>query len=241
MFQQPHQILPTHQSYIDQTQYIAAIPMQPVLTSTVITPVHQAVSDYSHPSVVLTSNPNNIQDHLQRKHEELQKLIVQQQDELRRVSEQLFMARYGIIPSIVSLPCPAPMDQSDSGLIMNAPTHITHPNYLEQLPQMIPPQIHIHQPSTQILSHQQHVSHYELNPQKVEILMDSEQQNDDILQYMQHQTQQQTNSTIQQIHQTSHQDTQNQQVLTNEDFELMPFQMMNQQAQILLSQNSKKN
>lgn len=36
---------------------------------------------------------------LQRKHAELQAMIGQQQAELRRVSEQLLMARLGILPS----------------------------------------------------------------------------------------------------------------------------------------------
>jgi hypothetical protein len=63
---------------MDQPQYIAtAIPVQPF--------------------TAVLSPQNQIQDHLQRKHEELQKLIIEQQNELRRVSEQLFMARYGII------------------------------------------------------------------------------------------------------------------------------------------------
>lgn len=41
---------------------------------------------------------------MQRKHEELQQLIVHQQDELRRVSEQLLMARYGLPIVNVALP-----------------------------------------------------------------------------------------------------------------------------------------
>nr|CAD7264252.1 unnamed protein product [Timema shepardi] len=48
----------------------------------------------------ITITQTHIQDELQRKHEELQQLIVQQQEELRRVSEQLFMARYGLLPSL---------------------------------------------------------------------------------------------------------------------------------------------
>jgi len=51
---------------------------------------------------VVTSPQNHFQDQLQRKHAELQQLIVQQQEELRRVSEQLLMARYGLLPLNVS-------------------------------------------------------------------------------------------------------------------------------------------
>lgn len=47
--------------------------------------------------MVMTSAQNQIQEELQRKHEELQQLIVNQQEELRRVSEQLLYARYGIL------------------------------------------------------------------------------------------------------------------------------------------------
>ncbi|KAK0181752.1 hypothetical protein PV327_004006 [Microctonus hyperodae] len=48
----------------------------------------------------------NIQDELQRKHEELQQLIVLQQEELRRVSEQLLIARYGILSPIINVNLP---------------------------------------------------------------------------------------------------------------------------------------
>lgn len=51
----------------------------------------------------MTPAQKQIQDQLQRKHEQLQQLIVQQQEELRMVSEQLLMARYGIIPPIVNV------------------------------------------------------------------------------------------------------------------------------------------
>lgn len=54
----------------------------------------------------MTTTQSHIQDQLQRKHEELQQLIVHQQEELRRVSEQLLMARYGLLPSIVNVALP---------------------------------------------------------------------------------------------------------------------------------------
>lgn len=129
--------------FIDQSQYITAIPVQPVLTAptsfpaTVISPILPP-PDYVHSNVVLTSAQNQIQDHLQRKHEELQKLIVQQQDELRRVSEQLFMARYGILPSIVnvSLPFVAPLDSSsdntgENNRYISSSAHMTQQSYHE--------------------------------------------------------------------------------------------------------------
>jgi len=55
----------------------------------------------------MTTAQSQIQEQLQRKHEELQRLIIQQQEELQRVSEQLLMARYGLLSPIhlnVTLP-----------------------------------------------------------------------------------------------------------------------------------------
>lgn len=52
----------------------------------------------------MTSTQTHIQDQLERKHEELQTMIVHQQEELRRVSEQLLMAKYGLLPSVASIP-----------------------------------------------------------------------------------------------------------------------------------------
>lgn len=52
------------------------------------------------------SQQNNIQEQLERKHDELQTMIVYQQEELRRVSEQLSMARFGMVPSWVSVSLP---------------------------------------------------------------------------------------------------------------------------------------
>lgn len=80
----------------------------------------QTPSDILGSNVVITPAQTQIQDHLQRKHEELQQLIVHQQEELRRVSEQLLMARYGIIPTI-ALPFV-------SSVGSNATSTITYPN-----------------------------------------------------------------------------------------------------------------
>lgn len=48
--------------------------------------------------------PTQAHSQLQRKHEHLQQLIVQQQEELRLVSEQLLISKYGIVPPIVCYP-----------------------------------------------------------------------------------------------------------------------------------------
>lgn len=103
----PQCMQPTPQAtFIDPSQYIAAIPMQPVIsagfpaTAAVISSL-QPLPELLHPGIVMTSTQTHIQEQLQRKHEELQQLIVQQQEELRRVSEQLLIARYSLMPSIV--------------------------------------------------------------------------------------------------------------------------------------------
>ncbi|XP_050073801.1 circadian locomoter output cycles protein kaput [Anopheles maculipalpis] len=112
----------TATGFIEPQQYLTAIPVQPVAGFTetapgVLSPIqstspHGPYAVAHHPAVtgtggvVLTPSQNQVQDQLQRKHEELQHLILQQQEELRRVQEQLLMARYGLLPSIVSLPFP---------------------------------------------------------------------------------------------------------------------------------------
>lgn len=53
-------------------------------------------------NIVMTPAQNQIQDELQRKHEELQQLIMHQQEELRKVSEQLL--KYGILSLNTGMP-----------------------------------------------------------------------------------------------------------------------------------------
>lgn len=143
--------------------------MQPMFaTGAVITPIPNP-SDYVHSSVVLSPAQNQLQDHLQRKHEELQKIIMQQQDELRRVSEQLFIARYGIIPSIVQVPFVTTIEQdqtnelsSEGSQCMSTSSHMVHSTYYEPTPpqhvQMVPPQPYQQQLSSSS-NHQQQQQH----------------------------------------------------------------------------------
>lgn len=239
---------------IEQPQFFAAIPVQPMIptSATVLSPIQPAL-DYSLSNVSASPSQSHIQEHLQRKHEELQKLIVQQQDELRRLSEQLFMARYGIIPSIMNVSFPVPatsMDQAEpcaAGPVN--PLQVHHQNFPDQNPQMVSRQLHPHQQIPQIQIHQpvsahqqqfqQQPQHYDINSQKVESQMASEQQqqNDDIMQYMHHQSIHQPNTPQSSVQDISHP----QQALPNDDFELMPFQMLNQQAQILFSSGDNDN
>lgn len=85
----------------------------------------------------MTSTQTILQDQLQRKHEELQQLIVHQQDELRRVSEQLIMARYGMpvvtVPyaPVPSVPVTSNQSISDHKAIQHQQTE--HPTATHQL------------------------------------------------------------------------------------------------------------
>lgn len=273
--------------FIEPSQYLAAIPAIPVRSviasssfpATVISSV-QSPSEYLHAPVVLTSAPNQIQDHLQRKHEELQKIIVQQQEELRRVSEQLFMARYG---SIVPLTFGSGMNTGNDG---EPSTTSMHHNYHE-----VP--IHLQSQSNSSISHPQihqqshppthnnqpYMSHIMATPSEHSMnqQLEASQSGDEMISYMQlssqsnpthqniqhvphssqsqaHQTRDKvppqrsnphppnSNSDSQSQHQNSNsQGPQQQQISSNSDIELMPFQMTEEQAQILFTSNSKGN
>ncbi|XP_014616682.1 PREDICTED: circadian locomoter output cycles protein kaput [Polistes canadensis] len=94
-------------NYMEPTQY-AMVNLQPVVTAGFATPSGSLISNLPthemlhQQGIVMTPAQNQIQDELQRKHEELQQLIVHQQEELRRVSEQLFIARYGILSPLLN-------------------------------------------------------------------------------------------------------------------------------------------
>ncbi|EFN76178.1 Circadian locomoter output cycles protein kaput [Harpegnathos saltator] len=77
-----------------------ATPAAPILSTV---PTHEILHQQG---IVMTPAQNQIQDELQRKHEELQQLIVHQQEELRRVSEQLLIARYGILTPLLNAGIP---------------------------------------------------------------------------------------------------------------------------------------
>ncbi|KAL1518370.1 hypothetical protein ABEB36_002003 [Hypothenemus hampei] len=83
-----------HPGHFLEPQYVAAIPLQPVLASY---PPHVPQAILSPLPVETLPIQNQLQADLQRKQAELQAIIGQQQQELRRVSEQLLMARLGIL------------------------------------------------------------------------------------------------------------------------------------------------
>ncbi|XP_033230341.1 circadian locomoter output cycles protein kaput [Belonocnema kinseyi] len=89
-------------------------------------PSHEALQQQA---MVMSPAQNHIQDELQRKHEELQQLIVHQQEELRRVSEQLLIARYGIFsPNLnVNIPNSTNSNLPQNPIISSASPRITPP------------------------------------------------------------------------------------------------------------------
>ncbi|SPP86974.1 blast:Circadian locomoter output cycles protein kaput [Drosophila guanche] len=118
----PQLVAPT---FLEPQQYLTAIPMQPVIGPFPVPPVpvlsplavsgqgqgqgqgqSQGQQELVPGSVVMTPTQSQLQDQLQRKHDELQKLIMQQQDELRIVSEQLLLARYTYFQPVVQMGLP---------------------------------------------------------------------------------------------------------------------------------------
>lgn len=102
--------LPTAESQAPlPQQFMAAIPVQPVIAGGFNAPAAtvSTSAELLPQSVMMNPAQTQYQEQLQRKHEELQQMILQQQQELRLVSDQLLMARYGILPASllnVSLP-----------------------------------------------------------------------------------------------------------------------------------------
>lgn len=74
----------------------------------------------SRPHIVMTPAQLQLQEQLRAKHNELSRRIVEQQEELRRVSEQLVMSQYGLVPVTVTFqqqPTSIGSNPSLSGLV----------------------------------------------------------------------------------------------------------------------------
>ncbi|XP_053952767.1 circadian locomoter output cycles protein kaput [Anastrepha ludens] len=126
-------------TFLEPSQYLAAIPVQPMIAqfpvAPVVSPLPASVStvqpwktatqsshatldplqtqaDMLSGAVVMTPTQTQLQDQLQRKHDELQKLIMHQQDELRMVSEQLLLARYTLLQPMVPINYNAPTNNN---------------------------------------------------------------------------------------------------------------------------------
>ncbi|CAH2985346.1 unnamed protein product [Chilo suppressalis] len=82
--------------YLDPSQYLDSTPYAHAVSVPGVLPLPL-------PLPVLVS-PDQAQLQLQRKHEELQQMIVRQQEELRQVKEQLLLARLGILQPLINVP-----------------------------------------------------------------------------------------------------------------------------------------
>lgn len=113
-FQQAHQ-------FLEPAQFIAAIPVPSVIAgyqpSAVLSPL--SVSDNN---IAMSNAQNQLQVDLQRKHAELQAIIDQQQAELKRVSEQLIMARLGLLTSQAQAVTGTPVSYSHSSSVSSTTT-----------------------------------------------------------------------------------------------------------------------
>uniref|UniRef100_A0A1A9W7P9 Circadian locomoter output cycles protein kaput n=1 Tax=Glossina brevipalpis TaxID=37001 RepID=A0A1A9W7P9_9MUSC len=93
-------------TFLEPPQYLTAIPVQPVIAPFPVAPVLSPMTnqtDMLPSAVVMTPTQTQLQEQLQRKHDELQKIIMQQQDELRMVSEQLLLARYTLLQPMMPI------------------------------------------------------------------------------------------------------------------------------------------
>ncbi|VEN41888.1 unnamed protein product [Callosobruchus maculatus] len=91
------------QSFVEPPppQYVAAIPLQSatIVPNFATSPPAAVLSPLPQvDNMVMSPAQSHLQADLQRKHAQLQAIIDQQQQELRRVSEQLLMARLGLLP-----------------------------------------------------------------------------------------------------------------------------------------------
>lgn len=79
--------------YLDPAPYVSAVGVPGVLPLSI-------------PPMPVIVSPDQAQMQLQRKHEELQQMIVRQQEELRQVKEQLLLARLGILQPLINVQGP---------------------------------------------------------------------------------------------------------------------------------------
>lgn len=226
----PHVLAPT---FLEPPQYLAAIPVQPVLTSNFpvgsnVIPAPLPTSDLLNSNLVMTPAQNQMQDQLQRKHEELQHLIVQQQEELRRVSEQLIMARYGLLPAAivnVSVPFTTNVGLTSTHNVVSDVNHHQHQSHqIMQFEQM--GTILQHPTTLSGSNHGDGVSHQNAN---------------DIIHYLQLPPSDNSQHQQHQLHPVSMNSGENITNISehphNSDLEVMPFQMSQAQAQLLFSSN----
>ncbi|KAJ8967817.1 hypothetical protein NQ314_002616 [Rhamnusium bicolor] len=148
--QQPQQIEAAQ--FLESPQYVTSIPVQSMIANfpspVVLSPLQQIDNMEMSPA------NSQLQADLQRKHAELQAMIGQQQQELRRVSEQILMARLGILPGSQPQPVVAnvPISYQTSNMVSSTTTSGV-PTSMAGAPSVIVP---VSLPISLPLQHQQH-------------------------------------------------------------------------------------
>lgn len=76
--------------------------MLPMGHQSPVIPTIQSMPEILPREAIITSTQSHIQNQLQMKHQQLQKLIMKQQEELQLVSQQLHLAQRGMLPVVSS-------------------------------------------------------------------------------------------------------------------------------------------
>ncbi|CAH0390848.1 unnamed protein product [Bemisia tabaci] len=139
---------------------LAAVPSYPI-QGTVSPNVPPELLRTSQP-LVMASNQSEIQDQLQRKHEELQQLIVQQQEELRKIHEQLIMAKCGFLPPMGNAPTLCPGGSESSTSVEAQANYASRPAMM----------LNLHQPNVQAQSSEELIP-YQMSQQQAQLLLSS--------------------------------------------------------------------
>ncbi|XP_011645682.1 circadian locomoter output cycles protein kaput isoform X2 [Pogonomyrmex barbatus] len=192
-------------------------PVAPILSTV---PTHEMLQQ----DIVMTTAQNQIQDELQRKREEIQQMIVHKQEELRRVSEQLFIARYGILTPLLNAGIPYnpsnPCQQTNQCNTNNTNMQLSTSSSIQGVNVLsIPITVSMPVVPTELFSHSLQVnSSPGSTHSNVGAIIQTQQQHSQ-LQHQQQQQQQQQGPS--------------QQEGSNSD--LVPFQICPQQAEIIYS------
>lgn len=109
---------PQTSQFLDPQHYVTAIPVQQLINN------FSSHSLLSSPPVDDLATQSQLQVDLQRKHAELQAVIGQQQQELRRVSEQLLMARLGLLPGTQQVQPDLSYQTPNQGIVSSTTTAI---------------------------------------------------------------------------------------------------------------------
>ncbi|CAG9855665.1 unnamed protein product [Phyllotreta striolata] len=139
---QPQPVPPA--AFMEPHQYVAAIPVQSLITNFppagVISPIQQV------DNMVISPAQTQFQADLQRKHAELQAIIGHQQQELRRVSEQLLMARLGLIQGAQPVQPAAYQTVTNPGTVSSTTTTMRLPPVQGPASVIVPVSVPIHLP-----------------------------------------------------------------------------------------------